>query len=488
MSLTPINDSTLVSQASLKFIDLEPSTSYSIFCSANSLDGSTSLLGDVLATRFIATTLCCKEIIVSLNTKIVSSVADKAGILHVVSVGIRSVPSKDLVLNMGLVMLTENGNLVSNSTLIPGSLSFESTIPLQPLSFLSLTASTMRIAINASTILLQVTKSGNSSNEYEVIYSRGDSMKILGDGDEPPTPILVSSIFATDGQSLIISFDSATDFGRVTTPIFSCSELLVFYRANEASCSWKDSATIIATLDIATSLNIGIILTLKVFLNTTILRFTKILIITLSITGDPFDVVANKIAAKCLSSDTTKCNSWKRVESKGTITIRGPDVIISPTVIIAAQSVISKCDNLKLDISYSKGSAGREWIGWEFSIIDVSSETPKNLTKVANYLNSHFSLSPLYIPAGMLSIGSYSLTLSLVNFLGASSQTSHDLLVVSLAVPTVSIGGTSLRQIYRKDPIKLQAKAYVRDCSIEGINTILIFSNYNTNLTKGKIL
>jgi hypothetical protein len=133
---------------------------------------------------------------------------------------------------------------------------------------------------------------------------------------------------------------------------------------------------------------------------------------------------------------------------------------------------------LKIDISYSKGSAGREWIGWKFSILDVSSDIPKNLTIVNNYLNAHFSVSPpIILPAGMLPLGSYSITLTLLNFLGASAQTSRDLLVVSLAIPSVNIFGTSLRQIYRKDSIKLQAKAYITDCSVEGMNIILIISS-----------
>ena len=136
---------------------------------------------------------------------------------------------------------------------------------------------------------------------------------------------------------------------------------------------------------------------------------------------------------------------------------------------IAAPSVVSKCDKIKIDVSYSKGSAGRQWIGWEFSLLDVSSDIPRNLTTAINYLNSHFSISPpVVLPAGLLPMGSYSITLSLLNFLGASSQTSHDLLIVSLAIPSVSISGTALRQIYRKDSIKLQAKAYVMECSAEG--------------------
>ena len=146
---------------------------------------------------------------------------------------------------------------------------------------------------------------------------------------------------------------------------------------------------------------------------------------------------------------------------------------------IAAPSVVSKCDKIKIDVSYSKGSAGRQWIGWEFSLLDVSSDIPRNLTTAINYLNSHFSISPpVVLPAGLLPMGSYSITLSLLNFLGASSQTSHDLLIVSLAIPSVSISGTALRQIYRKDSIKLQAKAYVMECSAEG-NT---YNNYTNHI------
>jgi hypothetical protein len=255
--LNPINDNTTISQANLTFVGLESATSYSIFCSTNSLDGSTSPLEDVLATRFVATTLCCKEIVVTLNTRIVSSIADKAGILNVLSLGISSLPSKDIQFKMGLSLLDGIGNVVSNMTLLPGSLSFKSNIALEPLSYLSLSASTMRQTINASSISLQVTKTGNSSDEYEIIYPRGDSIKILADGEEPATPILKSCVFSTNGQGLIITFDSATDFGKITTPIFSCSKLLVFDRASQASCSWKDSSTILATLDSLSKLNIG---------------------------------------------------------------------------------------------------------------------------------------------------------------------------------------------------------------------------------------
>lgn len=161
-------------------------------------------------------------------------------------------------------------------------------------------------------------------------------------------------------------------------------------------------------------------------------------------------------------------------------------------MVIALQSVVSKCDKIKVDVSYSQGSSGRQWVGWKFSILDVSSETPRDLTNATNYLNDRFSVSPpIILPAGMLPVGSYSITLSLTNFLGASSQTSQDLLVVSLAVPSVSISGSALRQIRRLDSLKLQAKAYVMECSVPGnkntlMNTIIINLILHF-LLKGKI-
>jgi len=242
----------------------------------------------------------------------------------------------------------------------------------------------------------------------------------------------------------------------------------VFKRASNAQCIWQDRSTIVATLDSLTTLNIGNDASSTSTINT--ITHFKLL-------GDSLDVIAsNTIRAKCQSSDVSKCLAWKTVVPSGSIKVRGPDVVTPPTVVIAAPSVVSKCDNIKIDVSYSKGSAGRQWIGWKFSILDVSSEIPRNLTTAISYLNSHFSISPpVVLPAGLLPIGSYSITLSLSNFLGASSQTSHDLLIVSLAIPSVSISGTALRQIYRKDAIKLQAKAYVMGCSVEG-------NTYNTKI------
>ena len=98
------------------------------------------------------------------------------------------------------------------------------------------------------TYSVNVTVSGPSAGEYEVVFSNGDSLLIFGPHQEPPTPRLLSVTFSSDGSSILLAFDSATSRGVGVAAgggsnFCNCSKLLQLRAIEFASCRWADDAT-----------------------------------------------------------------------------------------------------------------------------------------------------------------------------------------------------------------------------------------------------
>ena len=137
---------------------------------------------------------------------------------------------------------------------------------------------------------------------------------------------------------------------------------------------------------------------------------------------------------------------------------------VLPVVVVNAPTSVSKCDVLTLDVTSSTGNGGREWIN---ATAEVSSATGKNVDSLQKFLTKNFVYSPpLSIPLTLLQAGDgYTFVVRLCNFLGACSSNSKSVLVTSVALPIVSIPGSSVRSISRSQQLNLNSIAFLRTCN-----------------------
>jgi hypothetical protein len=299
----------------------------------------------------------------------------------------------------------------------------------------------MTLAENATSIKCRILVSGPSTSQYEVIYPRGTQIMYIPANSEPPTPYILTAVFSSSGTTVIVSFSANTDLGLVTTSKFGCSKLFVFKNASSSNCQWQDSSNVIVY---SNKVNIG----------------------------DTIRVFPNTIKAQCTSAQL--CDKWNYT-TPAAVTIRGPAYAVVPSIVIAAPAIINKCDSLSVDLSSSTGSGGRPWSSYSFTVFDNKNSSDRSDVTgavsylVMMYLQTNYSISPpMSLPNGIFDVSSYTIIVKLTNFLGASSQGSVTIGVVSKAIPNIQLYGTRTRSILRRQSLMLSSDAFVTQCTPSG--------------------
>jgi hypothetical protein len=242
-------------------------------------------LSDVLATKQLFTTQCCKAVYVTLG---VSSVYQKASSLNAVSINVEDIPTQQLYLSLSVTNI--NGRISTTTGLIPSILGLQN----QQSTFVSIGSdSTQRTGVSTITVAII------NGTGYEVVYRNPDrSFTVLGSKQAPPVPNIVSAVFSSDGSFIRVLFDFPTDRGGSTTAAsFRCNNMFTFMGSAEASCKWASFTEIVIYLSPQSSIVPSSVLQLQ----------------------------SDKVKALCTLSD---CTSWSYVNSK-TITITAPvDAVI----------------------------------------------------------------------------------------------------------------------------------------------------------------
>jgi hypothetical protein len=110
----------------------------------------------------------------------------------------------------------------------------------------------------AGTFTIEVVITGPSQHEFVVKYPTGKVLQVLGVGEEPPLPHILSADFANGGAAAIIRFSSPTDRAAVFVGTdFPCSQVLSFRQANSVRCAWTDASTIRMFATTASGLALG---------------------------------------------------------------------------------------------------------------------------------------------------------------------------------------------------------------------------------------
>lgn len=419
--------------------NLYAATDYSIYCMSVTPRGVQLSLANALSQVAHVRTVCCKLITVSLLT---SSVFERKSIGDAVSIAINGPPSSTLSVNAAFVSTSGTSVIVTSSVdavptyAYPSSVTWNPSGNFQAVQFLRLVAGT------EDTVVLVVTLSGASAEEYVLEYTENRRVvNILSMIVEPTLPVLAVARFSDDGSAVALTFDSPTDKARYSN-VFSCMSLLSFDGADTAACQWMSSATVLLypkyTGPDSNALAVGSNVTL----------------------------FADQVRARCVVNDTSACSAWATVPLTR-VAVRAPVNPTTPVVSFPLPSAVSACNPLVIDLTASSGTAGRPWESLTFKVLTSNGETVAAML-LQQYLDANYTYSPpTVVPTDILAPGFiYSIQATLCNFLGACGTVVRKVTVHqgAVLVPIASINGPKQRDTYRYAPLVLNSAAYTKSC------------------------
>ena len=358
-------------QSSLQLLSLIPSTAYQIYCLSVSTDGVQS---QIVSGASAVSTLCCKVITVdlsirsakqnqvlpnimqisidglpssSLTLRVVASPADPSEQRQIMTLQSPSAkptasPSSVHVMNAAVARFSAARSIKTASMEVAQSAIFtEDTTDTSPTSsydvFFPTAITYLSTAAISSTLLalsgasrtgfyaINVTLSGPSAREYAVSFSRGNTFTIIDLVQEPPPPQLLMARFSSDGASLALTFDSATNQGggnAMGSAPFKCASLFMFQGSAASTCQWSsDASAVTVQLGSASTINVGA----------------------------PLMLLPRVVKAQCPTVPQTDCSSWK-FAANTTVPILLPNNPTIPTVIIMAPDTIGEMTVVDDDI------------------------------------------------------------------------------------------------------------------------------------------
>jgi len=262
-------------------------------------------------------------------------------------------------------------------------------------------------------------------------------------------PLILTSRFANDGSFFLVTFDISTDRGHFGQS-HACSQLFDFPGSAGSWCVWQGFSSV------------------KVF--PTGNDAVDVPADSLVEIGDSILVRDNVLRAKCPALATAaECEKWETASGVQS-TLMSPLNPVSPVVSLSAPAELSHCKSYTLDLTASSGSGGRAWSRQE---VNVSSASQSNtsllyLPQILDFYRNDYSLSPpTALQAGYLSGNeTYIFSVTLCNFLLQCHTSSVAVKVIfTNALPVVTIGGNSVRQMHRADPLTLLSTAFVGTCN-----------------------
>jgi hypothetical protein len=411
-----ISGQSLSKNVSVTIVNLQPSTAYSVFCYSASTRGTVMTYATMLSTTKNVTTGCCKTVSVALSSL---SLAQFSTSLYSVAISVGSLPSDSLSLQ-----------LTCNRTtgLLPASVTFSKSLS----SFSSVVSIPSSCTTKLGVVYITASLTGASSGEYKLVYTKGSAVSIVSSSATPATPTLISTVFSAAGNTLVVTFNAATDKGKISQYQFYCSLLFNFTGMSSTQlCTWTSASQ--ATVSLGSSATVT--------------------------PGGSFNLLPSTVKAAC-TTDSSTCALWDYASAQSVV-IGLPSSSLVPVVSISVPAVVSYCSNVVLDLSSSTGSGGRNWKSKSFQVSSAN-----NITGLMLFLSNTYSLTPpTPIPVGLLSAGTYTIGATLCNFLGSCGTAVKTIQVISAEIPAVSIAGTSIRSIYRNTSLWIIGDASVTSCA-----------------------
>jgi hypothetical protein len=408
LKVSPYSSSytTVASTVSVSVGGLAPLSTLTFYCMVLTTYGYSSSITNVLGNgTATATTSCCYAITFSSAPPSVYGYAKKysaGSTTNIFSYQLSNVPRATVTVTP-LIYTTERQRVTSGINTVPASLTF-TTSSAGKLSGQFYLNSTQSFSGQYG-VYLNVTGSG--FKDYgTVVYTTVNVLSATAPA-QPPKPLLC--IFSNDGTYVTLSFDGPTDLGGITSTTWSCSKFLSFTGAYSAVCSWVNSTTV------------------------------KIVSSNIQI-GDQVTILGLVLKARC--SAGTDCGAnYFAVQSF--ITVQAPFNPLTPVIVLKVPAKVSLQSNLVIDPSTTTGSGGRNWASIYWSVTSNTGDDDIN-GEFAEYLNNQADISRRIIVPKFLLVNSYSITLTVTNFLEVSDTRT---VLVSVTddpcLPTVTIKGAS---------------------------------------------
>jgi hypothetical protein len=428
--------------AVLKFLHLIPSTEYVVYFVAKSRNGNLMAFNDVLLTKLLVTTACCREVAPLLKSNIMFA---NQGYLNLITVSVDYRPSSYLLLRM-VLKNAESELPVAHSPFFPSLVNFTSTTVSSTSFFTGLPEGNYSLQL-----LLEGVDSGKFLMRNNVSIF---NLVIVNEFNPLPAPVLHQAIFANDGSHVIISFSSPALIANISGS-FLCEDVFVFHCAREegvsvGGCRWSDDSYQTVNAYIT-----GSAACIKV--------------------GDQVKVREDVvIRALCPRETCGGYESWPVLDSTTVVNLLPPLVPVGPTVVLSIPPRLpwSNCSSLLLDLTNSIGNAGRTWSN--ISITVKSEPITTGLVILQSFVerNKYRISPPLEIPMVYLVSGTkYDFIVELCNFFGMCSQTSNEVSITSENFPVVRIVGSRSLTMKRSQPLLL-------------MTTLLSTSNCHENFGK----
>jgi hypothetical protein len=428
--------------------DLNPSSSYDIYCTSLSLTAAPMPTERMLDSKMPIQTLCCRSLSVTLNQRVVDDVS-VLGFALTLDVGSQRVDDLLEVSISGVDMNT----LVLREMFAPSLVTFSLSSSLKvDLTYLPVLTGSYR---------LNVTLTGPSSSNYRVVFPAGDVLVVNGVEEALSPPLIQRSEFSSDGRKIRVTFNSPTNRGGVD--VFNAA--LWFSSSSPLSPSlvrWvsNSSLEISAAGAAPLSLNVKDVLKLK----------------------------KGVLKARCTSTVDRSCSSWRSNDSQNS-TIFAPSVAMTPVVTMWLASVIGPCDDLIVDLTSSSGSGGRLWKSVSFTVLG----SDPNISLIQGFLTTSGPSIPslmkktFVLPNRVLTPGyGYSVEARLCNFLNSCGIRLKSFVVSSSPeVPVVLLNSQNKISLFRNATLAISGDGYLPKCGVIKSRTYL---QYTWSLFENQVL
>lgn len=443
----------------VEFDGLKSMRSYAIFCYAENSIGAGNSISAVLSTKTVASTECCNDVYFAYSPVFVygdvmkQQLSDPAS--YIFTFVLSDAPTTDVTLN---IIVSHNGEVSNTVYAVPSVFSFTNQSSLSGEFYITgppTTGGNFSVGFGIS---------GPSSSEFTG-YSA--DVQVLSSSTRTPAPKMFHSRFTDSGQSVLIQFKTPTDYAGISATTWPCNILFSFVSDSQTSCTWIDSSTVSASFGVVTTVEDNVI-----YLST----------------GDTITLLPGLIRAFCPpgedSSNTLPDPDCLKNPTANTKTILAlaPLNPSSPTVYLVAPAFLGSCDSLYLDATGSYGNGGRLYtsVRWTVSAMEYGAvRTVVNVTSLEKQLNAFSALHQVYKPAIIANRDllwvTYTITVSLTNFLGLQSSKTTTLTVVrDPFLPALSIIGPSYRSVVAAEGISILSTVTLSSCCPEG--TVVTYS------------
>ena len=433
ISLLGISSSSLNVTSKFRFEGLLSAIEYNAYCSVESIDGTFSSMSEVMASAITVTTSCCKDLLVS--TSFYTPFVKGTSLSDIIELSVAQLPTDSIRIDVHVFFNNTGNETVHNessvidvsSVLHPSSEIYFGNTPQENASL------SMNALSHVGRYWVTLNVSGPSSSQYVINFDGSYNFEVVELAIEPPLPVIHSSHFVRDGSAVRVEFNASTDMNGILSGNFDCSRLFNFTASVGTKCKWISSAEV--------------------------LIFSKVLNVAENIT-----LFGSKLRARCVLDD---CSHWKTV-NETVFAVTSPPSVKAPILSVVASAFLGKCDDLSIDISSTSGSLGRLWADLTLKIVtsnDLSSKVA-DIQSILDGVEMNDYKKPIIIARSYLTATkSYSIQISIRNFLGGTATKTFTTTVLASSAPTVSIRGPSRREIQRRSAVVLTADAYTILCS-----------------------